>query len=68
MCQKSPERFKVGDTLTATVVDRNGKDVSDNVKFQWYADDKAIEGETDETLDVTVGMVGSTIKIGRAHV
>ena len=63
MCQKSPERFKVGDTLTATVVDRNGKDVSDNVKFQWYADDKAIEGETDETLDVTVGMIGSTIKV-----
>ena len=54
---------KVGDMLTATVVDRNGEDVSDNVTFQWYADDKAIEGATDETLDVTVAMIGSTIKV-----
>ncbi len=54
---------KVGNTLVATVVDRNGKDVSDNVKFQWYLDDEKLDGETDETLDVTVGMIGSTIKV-----
>ncbi len=54
---------KVGDTLTAGVVDRNGEDVSDNVTFQWYANDEAIEGATEETLGVTVAMVGSTIKV-----
>lgn len=54
---------KVGDTLVATVVDRNGEDVSDAVSYQWYADDVAIEGATDETLDVTVAMIGSTIKV-----
>ena len=61
--QNRPKRCKVGDTLTAGVVDRNGKDVSDNVTFQWYADDVAIEGATDETLGVTVAMIGSTIKV-----
>ena len=49
--------------MTAGVVDRNGEDVSDNVIFQWYANDEAIEGATDETLGVTVAMVGSTIKV-----
>ena len=50
---------KVGDILTAEVVDRNGEDVSDNVTFQWYADDVAIEGAKDETLGVTIAMVGA---------
>ena len=61
--QNRPERRKVGDTLTAEVVDRNGKDVSDNVKFQWLADGLFIVGATDETLEVTEYMVGKKIKV-----
>ena len=63
-CAKNrPERRKVGDTLTATVVDRNGVDVSDNVTFQWYADDKAIEGADDETLVVDADLLGAALKV-----
>ena len=56
-------RSKVGDTLTAEVVDRNGKDVSDNVTFQWYADDKAIEGADEETLVVDDELLGAALKV-----
>ena len=54
---------KVGDTLKAGVVDRNGEDVSDNVTFQWYADDVAIEGADEETLVVDDDLLGAVLKV-----
>ena len=58
MCQKSPERRKVGDTLTATVEPSDAK-----VTYQWLADGKEISGATKATLEVTKDFLGKKISV-----
>ena len=55
--QKLPDRRKVGDTLTATVTGAAA------ASYQWFADDKEIEGADEATLLVTEDMLGSVLYV-----
>ena len=50
---------KVGETLNAKTTPSDIEDVT----FQWYADGKAIKGETKSSYKVTKDDIGKTIKV-----
>ena len=58
MCQKSPERRKVGDTIRVLIYDEDGNEINpDDVdaEIQWYADSIEITGADEAEYDVLVG-------------
>lgn len=58
MCQKSPERRNVGDTLKAIVTPANA-----DATYQWYADDEAIEGATKAVYTVKAADKGAKLSV-----
>ena len=53
---------KVGGELKATVTDDDGVPTT-GVKYQWFADGKAIDGATDSTFTLTAAQKGAKITV-----
>ncbi|MBB5227295.1 hypothetical protein DYE50_01155 [Treponema ruminis] len=53
---------KTGTTITAKAISSKNVDISDSVKWQWYRDNEAIEGATQNTYKVTPEDVGKVLK------
>ena len=53
---------KVGSELKATVTDEDGVPTT-GVKYQWYADGKAIDGATNSTFTLTAAQKGAKITV-----
>ena len=53
---------KTGTKITAKAISSKNVDISDSVKWQWYRDNEAIEGATQNTYKVTPEDVGKVLK------
>lgn len=53
---------KTGATIEAKAISSKSVDISDSVKWQWYRDNEAIEGATQNTYKVTAEDVGKVLK------
>ena len=58
-----PDAAYAGDTLTVTVKNSNGNELTSNISYQWYADNAAISGATTPEYTITDGDKGKTLYV-----